>query len=185
MAVYDKLEGELVTLSRVREGGFDALFERMQEPRYHHLAGLEHPPTRDDLYGDLFDDDEAFLVWEMVPEGADEAAGYAFVAAFDGTPRVQVIFFSGKMDLNVGADAMLTLIHAVFEHTEEPRVFAYVPQPVDEDTHERLVEGGFDQLDEHPVANLRETAVYVLERYTYEAYYGDEEDEEAEELDFG
>jgi hypothetical protein len=184
VAAYNKLEGEFATLKRVKEPGFDAVFERFQDDRYYGTCGLKKPPTRRDLLNDMFDD-ETLVVWELFPEGGDTAVGYLFYVAFDGPPYIEVVFFDGALDLTLARDAMALAVQAFFTHTEEAQLHTFVPQPVSEEVHELLTEGGFDLVEEHPTVDLKKEAAYVMERHTYEAYYGEQEEEETEELDFG
>ena len=60
----------------------------------------------------------------------------------------------------------------------------FVPQPVPDDVNDKLLESGFDFIEDYPVINNDEEACYCLERYTYEAYYQDEEDDEVSEHEF-
>jgi hypothetical protein len=177
----DRLEGDLVTLVRVQD--FELLFERFQNPKLYRLTGIKKAPTRKDFEDDVLND-QTLIVWDVVPEGESESIGYAFYVAYDGPPYFQYFPFSGVIDLDIGQDAALLMVHAFFKFTKHPRLHTFIPQPVSDEIDARLIEAGFDRIDEHPTVNLSKEGAYVMERFTYEAYYADEEEEEEKELDF-
>ncbi len=180
---YDRLEGDLVTLERVDD--FERLFKDFQAPELYQLTGIKKPPTRVDFIEDV-QTDQSLIVWDIVPEGENNAIGYALYVAYDGPPYFAFYTADGKIDLDIAQDAALLMVHAFFKFTDERSLHTFVPQPVDDEIDARLVEAGFDRIEEHPTIDLTKEGAYVMERHTYESYYGDEneDDEEAEELNF-
>lgn len=178
---FDTLEGDLVTLERVDD--FEELFKAFQKPELYEMTGLKRPPSRKDFKEDVVDD-ETLVVWNMIPDGEQKSIGYAMFVSYDGPPYFQIAQFDGNLDLDIAADTSLLMVHAFFKNTKQPRLFTFVPQPVDEDAHARLIEGGFDLIEEHPTVDVTKEGIYCIERHTYEAYYGDEDDESEQELDF-
>ena len=178
---FDRLEGDLVSLERVDD--FEELFKRFQEPVLYEMTGLKRPPKRKDFEEDVVED-ETLVVWNIIPDGENKSIGYAMYVAYDGPPYFQFHIFNGPLDIDIAADATVLIVHAFFKTTRQPRLHTFVPQPVDEEVHARLIEGGFDLIDEHPTVDVTKEGIYVMERHTYEAYYGDEDDESEQELDF-
>ncbi|MBC7793072.1 MAG: hypothetical protein H7Z43_05150 [Clostridia bacterium] len=178
---FDRMEGDLVSLERHDE--FEELFAAFQKPELYRMTGIKKPPTRREFKEDVVDD-ETLVVWNIIPDGETKPIGYALFVSYDGPPYFQFYWFNGKMDLDIAADATLLMVHAFFKQTKHKRLHTFVPQPVDEEVHARLIEGGFDYVDEHPTVDVTQEGIYVMERYTYEAYHGGEEDEEERELDF-
>jgi hypothetical protein len=183
VAEYDRMEGDLITLERVGEADIDTLFQRFQEPNIYMLTGLKKPPTRANFEEDVITD-QTLIVWEMIPEGTRKSVGYSMFVTYDGPPYVAFFFEDGKLDIEIAGDAMQLLVHAFFKYQEEPQLFTFVLQPVPEEVHARLTEAGFDLMEDHPTVDPKKEATYVIERHTYNAYYGEEEDEEEEELNF-
>lgn len=183
MAEYDRMEGDLVALERVGEDQFDELFQRFQDPLIYALTGLRKPPNRKDFEEDVITD-QSLIVWDMLPEGSRKSIGYAMFVTYDGPPYLAFYFEDGKFDIDMAGDAMLMMVHAFFKHLEEPQLFTYVMQPVPDEVHARLTEAGFDLIEDHPTVDPKKEATYVIERHTYQAYYGEEEAEEEEELNF-
>lgn len=181
MSDFDRLEGDLVTLERADD--FELLFKRFQDPAIYKLTGIKKPPTRVDFEEDVVTD-QTLIVWDIIPEGESESIGYAIYVAYDGPPYFAFHMFHGKIDLDIAQDASLLMVHAFFKFTEEARLHTFVPQPVDDEIDARLIEAGFDRIEEHPTVDLTKEGAYVMERYTYEAYYDDEEEDEGHELDF-
>lgn len=182
MGVPDKVEGELVALQRVKRKEWDEVHEHFQDPDLHLAAGLKGPPEKPPLFEDL-DEDELF-VYHVTTHDEGERVAYAILVHYDGPPYILVHFFSKQVDVDIAGDAMLLMVMGFFQNTEEPQLYTFVPRPVPEAIHDKLLEGGFDPIDDYPVIDNTEEACYCLERFTYEAYYQDEEDDEVEELEF-
>ena len=178
---FNRLEGDLVTLVRVDD--FELLFQRFQNPKLYRLTGIKKPPLRSDFEEDVLVD-QTLIVWDVIPEGESESIGYAFYVAYDGPPYFQYFPFGGVIDLDIGQDAALLMVHAFFKYTKQPRLHTFIPQPVPDEIDARLIEGGFDRIEEHPTVDLTIEGAYVIERYTYDAYYGSDEDDDEKELDF-
>lgn len=182
VAAYNKLEGELVTLKRIQRAGWPAILERFQTPELYDMAGLKKAPEQAALFEDL--DEDELLVFDIVPHEGGISVGYAVFVHYDGPPYVFTYFFSGELDIDFASDAILQMVLAFFQYTEEPRLYTFLPKPVPDDIHDRLLEGGFDHVEDYPVIDNDEETCYCLERFTYEAYYQDEADDEVEELEF-
>lgn len=181
MSDYNRLEGDLVTLERVDD--FELLFKRFQDPNLYRITGIKKPPTRVDFEEDVLTD-QSLIVWDIIPEGENASIGYALYVAYDGPPYFQIFPFNGILDLDIAQDAALLMVHAFFKYTKLKALHTFLPQPVSDDIDARLVEAGFDRIEEHPTVDLTQEGAYVMERHTYDAYYGDEEGDKEAELDF-
>ncbi|MEL6547229.1 MAG: hypothetical protein AAFQ82_21575 [Myxococcota bacterium] len=179
---YDKLEGELVRLERLKRARWEEVHAHFQTEELYDSAGLKKPPEKNLLFEDL--DEEELIVFDVIPHDDSKAVGYGVFVNYDGPPYIFVYFFNGTLDVDFAGDAMLQMVLAFFQNSDEPRLYTFVPQPVPEDIHDRLLEAGFDFIDDYPSINTEEEACYRLERFTYEAYYQDEEDDEVSELEF-
>ncbi|MFC1611452.1 hypothetical protein ACFL6C_10865 [Myxococcota bacterium] len=174
----ETLEGALVTLKPVGISGLGRLCKDFQNEDLHTDAGLYNPPTEQSLREDLVD--EELFICDMIPEESDKSVGYAAVIAYSGPPFVLVYFFAkDRMDLDLAQEAVLLLTHAFFQNTSEEQLWTYQVKPIDDEIHDRLIEGGFDFWDQDvPGIEHDKVACYLMERHTYDAYYGDESEEE-------
>lgn len=179
---YDRLKGELVRLERLKRKRWPEILERFQAPELYDSAGLKKPPEQQPLYEDL--DEDELIVFDVTPHDEGEAVAYAVFVNYDGPPYIFVYFFNGQLDVDFAGDAMLQMVLAFFQNTEESRLYTFLPRPVSEDVHDKLLESGFDYIEDYPAIDNDEEACYCLERFTYEAYYQDEEEDEVAELDF-
>lgn len=170
-----------MTLVRLGEDRFAELQQAFTNVDLLGAAGFRKPPADKSLRSDLFDD-ETIVVWEMVDEH-EKAVGYAVYIACNGPPFVFLHFASGKVDLDVAQDAMLSLVHAFFAYTKEQALYTFLPKPIDEEANRLLIEGGFDLVEDYPVDPEHEAA-YVIERHTYKAYYAEDDEDAEEELNF-
>ncbi|MEE8409243.1 MAG: hypothetical protein V3T05_06545 [Myxococcota bacterium] len=135
-------------------------------------AGFHDAPKEQTLKEIMLD--EYLFVWRVIPEGGEEPIAYAGIVAFSGPPFIFCEFIDGELLLDMVQDVILLLVHAFFKNSDEQEVWAYVPQPVPEEIHECLVEGGFDRFtDDLPGIDLEKDAAYVMERHTYDAYWGE------------
>ncbi|MEM6733447.1 MAG: hypothetical protein AAF658_17950 [Myxococcota bacterium] len=182
MAAYNKLEGELVRLDRVKRNEWAEVLERFQTEALYDSAGLKKPPEQAPFFEDL--DEDELIVFHITPHEGSEPVAYGVFVNYDGPPYIFVYFFNAQPDVEFAGDAMLQMVLAFFQNTEEPRLYTFLPRPVDEDIHDKLLESGFDHIEDYPVINNDEEACYCLERFTYEAYYQDEEEDDVAELDF-
>src|SRR5688572_14201526 len=117
---------------------------------------------------------QELIVWNIHTTGKTAAVGLAMFVTFNGPPFVCLHLDSGKPELELAQDVVLQLLHYYFKNTQEEALFFYHGKPVPQDVHDLLVEGGFDVFDDNPTLDPDE-ACYVLERYTYVAYYGEGE----------
>lgn len=182
MSGFSKLSGDLASLKRVSRTDWDEVHQKFQEESLYDSAGLRSPPKKEPLFEDL--DEDELIVFKLTSESTTGLRGYGVFVNYDGPPYIFVHFFDGEVDVELAADAMLLMVHAFFKHSEEPRLYTFLPKPVNDDIHDRLLEGGFDFIEDYPVIDNDVEAAYCIERFTYEAYYEDEEDDEVEELDF-
>jgi hypothetical protein len=177
----DKLAGALLSLVPVGVGEVDRLARDFQVESLYSDAGLHKPPTAQSLREDL--EDRELFICDMVPEERDESVGYAGIVGYSGPPYVFVHYREGyPLDLDMAQEAFLLLAHAFFQHTNEERLWTYYSKPVPDAIHDALIEGGFDAWETTvPGIDNANTACYILERNTYDAYYGDEDQEAFED----
>ncbi len=182
--IAETLEGESVVLERVSPDDVDELLGHLQDRRFYLEAGLHRPPKREVLLDDLTEGELG--VWRLIPSGEDKAIGYAGIIGYSGPPYAFVYYFDANMrDLDLAQEAMALVVKAFFEHiSDQDQLWAYQDKPVDDEVHSRLVEGGFDLVeDEVPGIDGRQVACYLMERHTYAAYYGDGDDEDGEVME--
>lgn len=177
---FEELEGAHVTLKLV--GPSDELvghFKKFPDMRF--AIGAERLPDHKWLTGAI--EVEELRVWEIDQNG--KHIGYAFFVLYDGPPFIAFYYF-GKPShaFDIGKDCLELLIPVFFKNLDEEALFYYLPKPVDEEIHAELIDGGFDIWDENPTIDNATAACYILERHTYDAYYGDGADEEFEQDDF-
>jgi hypothetical protein len=174
--VAEQLEGAYATLERLHAQDAKELHARLQEEPFFITAGFRKPPELE-WVRELLDEDDLF-VWRMIPEGGDDPIGFAGIVAFSGPPYVFVYFFPGHEDTETAHEAMLNLVHAFFRHSDEMELWTYVTKPVDDEIHDLLIEGGFDPWTETlPGIDTNVDAAYVMERHTYDAYWGEGSDD--------
>jgi hypothetical protein len=177
---FQELEGAYVTLINV--GPTEKLASHFAEyAKMCELVGhVESAPDTERL-AVLMEDDETLFVWEI--RTAEDHIGYAFFVSYDGPPFIALFPF-GDLSHEAGHDCLMQLAPVFFANTDGDGLFFYLQHPVDPEAHELLIDGGFDVWEENPTLDNDAIACYVLERYTYDAYYGEEADgdfEEAEE----
>ena len=178
------LEGESILLERVGPDEIDELYEHFQNPRLYLEAGLHKAPKKSVMLDDL--EERELGIWRIRPEGEEESPGYVGIIGYSGPPFVFVYFFDpSNKDLDLAQEAMALVVRAFFENIkEQDQLWAYQEKPVDEEVHSRMIEGGFDHVeDDVPGIDGSKIACYVMERHTYQAYYGDGDDEEGEVLE--
>jgi hypothetical protein len=176
----DKLAGALLSLVPVGVDEVDRLARDFQVEGLHSDAGLHKPPTAQSLREDL--EDRELFICDMIPEESDDSVGYAGIVGYSGPPYLFVHYREGlSPDLDMAQEAFLLLAQAFFQHTNEERLWTYQPKPVPDAIHDALIEGGFDAWETTvPGIDNANTACYILERHTYDAYYNDEADEDEE-----
>ncbi|MEZ4270289.1 MAG: hypothetical protein R3C68_02265 [Myxococcota bacterium] len=174
----DVIEGSLASLRRVDVSS--ELVRRFADPELQSVCGIYQVPGLAALQ-ELMDEDESLWIWEIFPEGHPTPVGYALYVTYDGPPYVAIYFFPKPPNFDpsfdLASDCVLHLCHAFFAHTEEDALFFYVDKPVDDTVHDALTEGGFDLFEQCPTIDADVESCYVLERYTYEAYYKDEDED--------
>lgn len=171
--VAERLEGAYATLKRLNLNDLKEIHGRFQLESMWRTAGLRKPPDEDMIREDLVD--EELFLWGIHPDDADDSVGYAGIVCYSGPPYVFVQYFEGRPDVDAAADLVMQLTHAYFQNSEEEELWIYVPKPVDDEIHERLIEGGFDPYldDELPGIDLDKDAPYSMQRHTYQAYWGE------------
>jgi hypothetical protein len=170
--VAERLEGAYATLERLHAHNAKELHSPLQEDPFFRVAGFHKPPTVESIK-ELFEDDDLF-VWRVIPDGSDDPIGFAGIVTFSGPPFVFVHLFPGHEDIETGHEAVLQLVHAFFRNSDEPELWTYVAKPVDDEIHDLLIEGGFDPwLDALPGIDPDVDAAYIMERHTYDAYWGE------------
>jgi len=170
-----ELQGDLVAL---RYASPDAeMVEMFRRPRLLAMTGLQKAPNLKKLT-DLIEEDDELVVWTVVPEGQNQAIGYACYVAFDGPPYVAVYTFSEEEEVEIAHDCIVQLAHLFFGSTKEEGLHFFRDRPVPEEIHDRLIEGGFDFVEDCPTIDNDVESCYVLERHTYEAYYGEQDEED-------
>lgn len=131
----------------------------------------------------------ALEVWEIYPQGSPDVVGYGVFVGYDGPPYMNIFFFCevvGEVpDKALCLDCFMQLMHVFFRSTEESALFLYDEKPVDEDYHNFFLESGFDIFDDNPTIDNDLEACYVLERYTYDAYYGVSADDDTPDYSGG
>jgi len=171
---FEELEGAYVTLKLV--GYSDQMgenFKKYEEMRVS-VGATEQVPDEKWLVDSI--EDEDFKAWEILQDTTQ--IGYAFLVLYDGPPFITFYYFEEPPNLlDIGKDCLEQMIPVFFKDLDEPALFYYLPKPVDEELHAELIEGGFDAWEENPTIDNDALACYVLERYTYDAYYGDGEEE--------
>lgn len=174
--VAERLEGTYATLERLHAQDAKELHAKLQEEAFFVTAGFRQPPGLESVR-ELFDDGELF-VWRMVEDGGEDLIGYAGIVVFSGPPYVFVHFVAGHENVETAHEAMLQLVHTFFRNSEETELWTYIAKPVDDEIHGLLLEGGFDPwTDTLPGIDTDVDAAYVMERHTYDAYWGEGSDD--------
>ncbi|MEO1482045.1 MAG: hypothetical protein AAFU77_08050 [Myxococcota bacterium] len=182
MSTTDSLRGSLVVLERAERGDWDTIHEHFQDPALYEETGLQRAPEKAALFEDL--DEEDLVVFHMRDQEDSKLLAYAMFVLYDGAPYFVIHHFEPNYELDLARDAITQLIYAFFRNSDEPRLYFFTPRPVSDDIHDTLLEGGFDPIDDYPVIDNTKEACYCLERFTYEAYYEDDEDDAEQELEF-
>ena len=170
---HELLEGALATLHFVPAS--DKMLGYFERPTLRSMTGQVEKPDLAKLV-DLIDSEE-LAVWEIVPEGATEATGYALYVNYDGPPYFVIYNFDEEMQMEIARECMLQLIPLFFNTTEEEVLYFYADKNVAEELHDELLEAGFDPFEDNPIMDKGEMC-YILERHTYDAYYGEEASED-------
>jgi hypothetical protein len=178
---FSDLQGALVDLTLLREKDAAKLHERLQEPRIWDGAGCTEAPDLAWVTRRL--KERMLIAWEMRSSVHRKALGYFAIVRYCGTPFICLDFF-GQPDLDVAIDCIHTTIGPFFTNTDESRLFMNVPVEHAAEAQRPLVDLGFDSAGELPGHDPKKQRSYVLERATYEIYYGEEADGgEIEELE--
>jgi hypothetical protein len=176
------IEGALATLKRVELSEIDTLHQQFQDSGLYLDAGFYDPPGQETLENFLEGDE--LQLWHLTSEEGAESVGYMGIVTFSGPTYVFVHFFDVKrVDLDLAQDAMLLIVKDFFKTTDEQELWTYVDKPISDEIHDRLIEGGFDFLDcDIPGIDRAKVGSYIMERHTFDAYYGEEaEDEELDD----
>lgn len=178
----EHLEGESVTLELVGVDRIQELFDYFQHERVYTDAGLTKPPKLGSLQEDVECGDLG--VWEIVPEGDSEPVGLIGLVGYAGPPFLFITYLNPKQpDLDLAQEAMVLVVRVFFDNLKPDELWTYQLKPVDEEIHSRLVEGGFDAWEENvPGIDTDRLAAYIMERHTYDAYYGEQVDDEEKEV---
>ena len=174
---FEELEGAFVTLKRA--GPTQKLADHFAKngDMRDIIGHVESVPDLERL-AMLMEDDESLWAWEIERNGRQ--LGYCFFVTYDGPPFVAIYTFQ-PVDVEIGKDCLEQLVPIFFANTDEEALYYYLPRPVDDGVHEALIDGGFDPWDDNPTIDNDAVACYMLERHTFDAYYGDGTDEEFEE----
>jgi hypothetical protein len=179
---YDELEGAFVTL-KLLEPSAELAADFAKWPGMALAIGItERKPTFE--YLTVLIEDQTLFVWSIERHG--KQVGYWFLVLYDGPPYAS--FWSTRdraLPDELVKDCFEVLVPVYFQNLDEEALFFYLPQPVKHEVHEQLTESGFDLFEDNPTIDNSKVACYVLERHTFEAYYGEGgDDEEFEEDDF-
>jgi len=126
----------------------------------------------------LMVEEESLRAWEIWRSG--KADGYAFFVNYDGPPYI-ALWADHPVETHVAKDCFELLLPIFFRNTEEHYLLCFLPKPVHEEIHSVLIDGGFDEWDDNPTIDNDKVACYMLERHTFEAYYGDGGEEGGEQ----
>lgn len=180
----DKLEqtvevmnGSTSRLQRINTNEVDTLVNLFQAPDVYTSAHLEEAPDREKLER-LLQENYSLLMWRAFPTDGQNPTGpeIAFIGwvSYAGPPFLFVIPTTDTLDLEVLRDGIEQLLRAYFECTGEDEIYFYADVPVPEDIHATLVENGFDLWQEVAGVDPEKEATYIMERATYNAYFGDD-----------
>ena len=176
-AAISELRGEELALTRINHDEVGAVHQALQNPAFYGTAGFDTPPNEARVRN-LFVEREHLIIWQAkrLSDGAhlghcgwSDFAGPAFVffvPAPNTVPDLMVIF-----------EALELVGVPYFEMTPAQELFIYVDRPVDDETHEMLVENGFDPWEQLPSIDNEKEAGYSMSRETFTAYYGDQDDD--------
>lgn len=176
---HSVIPGELVTLRRVDEDSAALLHEHLSIRAFYKEIGRRHIPSLVELRDDLFDD-LTLYVWQVHLTEEERMVGYAGFVAYSGPTYLFYFSLAPDVDYEVAQDCYQKLIPLFFRETDDAILYTYVEKPVPEQVDELLLEGGFDLLEGVPGVDEKETAVYAMERHTFEAYFGEDEEGEGE-----
>jgi hypothetical protein len=178
----ERLEGESVTLELIGVDRIQELHKYFQDKRVYQDAGLAKPPKLKSLQEDVEGADLG--VWEVIPEGESAPVALIGLVGYAGPPFIFVTYLDPKHpDLDLAQEAMVLVIKYFFENEKPDELWCYQVKPVSEEIHSRLIEGGFDLWeDDIPSIDSNQLAAYIMERHTFDAYYGEQDDEEKEVL---
>jgi len=180
---YKELEGAFVTLM-FREPSAELAEALEGIPVIRDLTGIVELPFNEETLEHLIVEEDSFKVWELIKGADNERMGFVFFVMFDGPPFIALYLYGGP-DLNMAKDCIEQLVPVFFHNVpEESSLFYYEPRPIDEEIHAALIDAGFDHWDENPTIDNETVACYVLERHTYDAYYGNEQEFEQGDEDY-
>ncbi len=169
----DEIEGGQATLTRVRASP-KLVEEFKKRPNLRKVCGIQKDQDLAFFKYLMADDELLLLIWDITPSSVGKSIGYACFVGYDGPPFITFYYFDEEPHLDVSRELLEAMIQVFFnEAPDEPSLYFYLPRPVDDDIHAHLIEGGFDVFDDNPTLDNDEVACYVLERYTYDAYYGE------------
>jgi len=176
------MQGDLCLLHRVQDEDLPSLVSLFTSPDVYTTAHLKQPPDVNLLRNFLFDD-LSLLIWKVFGANDDgtpgSQVGYIGWVNYAGPPFLFVLPLEEDLDLGVLQNGFELIVKAYFETTSANELCFYADVPVPEEIHTTLVEGGFDLWQEVAGVDSEKEATYVIERGTYDAYYGEtsEEDE--------
>lgn len=176
----ERLEGALTTLEPVTVERVGDLVTRFQDPWFHLSAGMRGPPDEARLRR-YFAKGWLYL-WDVKLVTGGPAVLLVGVGRYSGPPFLFVTSVKREMPpLDVTHDACELAVRWYFAHSDEPALWIYPSKPVAAELHALLIESGFDLYEyDLPGVDPEKETPYVMERHTYEAYYGsgDEDFEE-------
>ena len=172
---FEELEGAHIRLKRIEANeAFAKELARDQQLRYT-IGILERTPNLQEL--SVMMGDQELVVWSIKRAIDQQHRGYACFVCYDGPPYIALHLKETDEAAAWGPELVELLLPVFFGNTNESALFIYPPKPVPESIHAALMEGGFDLWEDNPTMNSALVSCYFIERHTFDAYYGEDNDE--------
>lgn len=180
LSALDLLKGEQTVLKRVLPAEAASLVPLFRERAVHRPLGWTEPLSKEKIEVLLKDaNDFGMLVWKVCDTTRREI-GTLIWSNPVGNECLHT-HAPSAWDEDLRRDAEVTFLKTFFAlhtgSTPEP-VFRHELMPVDPSVHALLTGWGWDYIEDPPDADPTVEHTYMMYRETFDAYYGEEADEE-------
>lgn len=157
----------------------EALEAHFKDPRLQGACGISGDRARGDGLAELLDearDNSLFLYRVQHPPGID--TGYSGIVLYDGPPYFIFYTFDRSCPLEAFEECLIQAIPAFFETSKEPYLWFFPENDVAEALSDVLATHGFELVEDCPIIDSKRQTAFVLERDTYDVYFGNADEGE-------
>lgn len=168
---FERISAGQMVLVRIPPSRAKDIHNQSREPLWCHNLGWLEQPDLDDITEEM--KNQGLMLWDVQPTTGGKSLGLAALVNHSGPSYLFVRAFGQEFALNDFEEICLNLAHAFFKTSQENELWFYAPLPTPPPLYELLTRLGFDSW-EGVVPHETENIVYIMERETYQSYYGND-----------